>query len=244
MVMVKRLVSAGVLFFSTLSLVMGQSSNTAGSRELSVEESYLQEAVEMMIIREQSRSDSREMKMIALEYIESAIKRGNTGEEIRSALEYLAIEGTINQARENGRLVNNYPDVRTKAVMYLGQLGTPEARGTLLRVARAEPEPMVLTETFKSLGKNSGDDPTEVVNTVGSVLTKFNALNPDNLLALAALDVYDTVARNNSGKLDINAVQMIIQISEGPYTRPVQQKAQQVIRNLRTYAQAGSANRQ
>jgi hypothetical protein len=74
------------------------------------------------------------------------------------------------------------------------------------------------------------------------VLTKFNALNPDNLLALAALDVYDTVARNNSGKLDINAVQMIIQISEGPYTKPVQQKAQQVIRNLRTYAQGNSGN--
>ncbi|MDR3168187.1 MAG: HEAT repeat domain-containing protein, partial [Treponema sp.] len=145
----KRFVVVGMLLAVTVSVVVGQNS----SREMSVEESYLQDAVELMIIREQSRVDSRDMKMIALEYIGDAIERGNNGEEVRAALEYLALEGVMNKARENGRVVNNYPDVRTKAATYLGELGTPEAKNTLVKIISADPEPMVLTEAVKSLAK-------------------------------------------------------------------------------------------
>ena len=110
------------------SVAMGQSSG----REMTIEESYLQESIELMIIRETSRADSRDQKLIALEYIGEAINRGNTSKDITQALEYLSLEGVLNQSRENNRLLNNYPDIRRQAAKYLGLVGTEEAKTALL----------------------------------------------------------------------------------------------------------------
>jgi HEAT repeat protein len=172
------------------------------------------------------------MKLVALEYINDAIGRGNTGEEVRSALEYLAFEGVMSKARENGRLVNNYPDVRAKAAAALGDLGTPEAKNTLVKVVMADPEPMVLTEAVKSLAKIGINDNDEVANVISWVVTRFDVLNPDNLLALSALEAYETLA-NKGGIKDPSAVRTIIRIAEGPYIRPVQERAKQVLATLR-----------
>ncbi|MDR2102829.1 MAG: HEAT repeat domain-containing protein [Treponema sp.] len=235
---VKRFVVLGLLFAVAVSTLVGQNS----SREMSVEESYLQDAVELMIIREQSRAESRDMKMIALEYIGDAIERGNNGEEVRAALEYLALEGVMNKARENGRLVNNYPDVRTKAATYLGELGTPEAKNTLAKIVSADPEPMVLTEAVKSLAKIGMEESEEVVSIITRVVSKFDTLNPDNLLALSALEAYDKLAQRNGGKLDASVIQLIIRISDGAYAKPVQEKAKLVLANIRKYAQDSQKN--
>jgi HEAT repeat protein len=232
----KRFFTAGVIILAAAALVMGQS--TGSNRELSVEESYLQESIELMIIREQTRSDSRDMKLIALEYIGDAIDRGNTGEEIRSALEYLGLEGIVNQTRENGRLINNYPDIRAKAAAYLGELGTPEAKDTLIKMLLADPEPMVLTEAVKSLAKIGLNDNEETVNAISWVVTRFDVLNPDNLLALSALEAYDALAEKNGGLRDATAIRTILRIADGPYLRQIQDRARQVLANLRRYAAA------
>ncbi|MDR2103228.1 MAG: HEAT repeat domain-containing protein [Treponema sp.] len=237
--MVKRFVAVGIILTIMVSTVIGQNS----SREMSVEESYLQDAVELMIIREQSRGESRDMKMIALEYIGDAIERGNKGEEVRAALEYLAFEGIVNKTRENGRLLNNYPDVRTKAAAYLGDLGTPEARSTLIKIISADTEPMVLTEAVKSLAKINNADIEETINIITRMLSKFDTLNPDNLLALSALDAYDKLAQITRGKLDSTTVQLIIHISEGIYAKPVQAKARMVLSNIRKYGQESQNKR-
>jgi hypothetical protein len=231
--MVKRFAAVGMILTIMASTVVGQNS----SREMSVEESYLQDAVELMIIREQSRGESRDMKMIALEYIGDTIERGNKSEEVRAALEYLAFEGLVNKTRENGRLLNNYPDVRTKAAAYLGELGTPEAKGTLVKIISADTEPMVLTEAVKSLAKINNTDIEETINVITRMLSKFDTLNPDNLLALSALDAYDKLAQVNGGKVDPATIQLIIRIAEGIYAKPVQAKARIVLSNIRKYGQ-------
>jgi hypothetical protein len=196
----------------------------AGQNELSVEESYLQESVENMIIREQSRADSREMKMIALEYIGDAIERGNKGEEVRQALEYMSLEGTLNRGRENGRLINNYPDVRRESVKYLGQMGTAEAKDTLLKIIYYDNEPMVLQEAVKSLADIGIDDNGKTVSTIAWIVQKFDNTNPDNLLALSASEAFEKLGGNGNIR-DPNAIAMLIRIAEGPYIRPVQDRA-------------------
>jgi HEAT repeat protein len=226
--------------FFTVSMAMGQNSR---SDEMSVEESYLQESVELMVIRETSRADSRDQKLVALEYIGDAIGRGNTGEEVRSALEYLSMEGVMNKARENGRLVNNYPDVRRKAAEYLGDLGTPEAKNTLLKIVVADPEPMVLQEAVKSLAKIGLNDNEETVNAIAWIVTRFDVLNPDNLLALSAVDAFEKIAEKNGGIKDPNAIRVLIRIAEGPYIKPVQDRAKQVIMDLRKYNAQSQQNR-
>jgi hypothetical protein len=222
---------AAALF--TVSMAMGQ--NSYSDDEMSVEESYLQESVELMVIRETSRADSRDQKLVALEYIGDAISRGNTGDEIRAALEYLSMEGVMNKARENGRLVNNFPDVRRKAAEYLGDLGTEEAKNTLLKVVVADPEPMVLQEAVKSLAKIGLNDNEETVNAIAWIVTRFDVLNPDNLLALSAVDAFEKIAEKNGGIKDPNAIRVLIRIAEGPYIKPVQNRAKQVIMDLRRY---------
>ena len=205
------------------------------NRELSVEESYLQESVELMIIREQSRAESRDMKLVALEYIKDAIDRGNTGDEVRSALEYMGLEGVVNQTRENGRLTNNYPDVRTRVATNLGNLGTPEAKNSLIKICLADNEPMVLTEVIKSLGKIGINDNDETANVISWVFTRFDVLNPDNLLALSAIEAYEKLAEANGGIKDASAIRVLIRIAEGPYIRPVQDRAKQALMDLRQY---------
>ncbi|MDR2607117.1 MAG: HEAT repeat domain-containing protein [Treponema sp.] len=211
--------------------VTAQNSNTRND-EMSVEESYLQESVEMMIIRETSRAEGRDQKMVALEYISDAIDRGNKGEEVRQALDYLVMEGVMNKARLNGRLVNNYPDVRTKAATYLGDLGTPEAKNTLIKIVMADPEPMVLTEAVKSLAKIGINDNDETVNAISWVATRFDVLNPDNLLALSVVDAYATLAEKGVLK-DSSAVRTLIRITEGNYITPVKEKAKAVLKDMR-----------
>ncbi|QQO08140.1 HEAT repeat domain-containing protein [Breznakiella homolactica] len=242
MVIVKRCIAVTVILLTGISAVMAQSSNN--QREMSVEESYLQQSVELMVIREQSRAESRDMKMIALEYIGDAIGRGNTGTEVKEALEYMALEGVMNKARENGRVVNNYPDVRAKAAMYLGELGTVEAKDALIKVVLADPEPMVLTEAVKSLAKIGLNDNDETVNAISWVVTRFDVLNPDNLLALSALEAFEILAEKNGGLKDPSAIRTIIRIADGPYIRPVQQRARALLGDLRQYSGSSDSNSQ
>jgi ABC-type transport system substrate-binding protein len=145
------------------------------------------------------------------------------------------MEGIMNKTRENGRLVNNYPDVRTRAATYLGELGTAEAKNTLLKMCISDNEPMVITEAVKSLAKIGLNDNEETVSTISWVVNRYDALNPDNLLALSALEAYEKLAAANGGIHDPGAIQTVIRIAEGPYIKPVQNRARQTLDILRRY---------
>jgi HEAT repeat protein len=243
MSVVRRMCSVAAVSIVAASVLWAQtSSEKPAARELSVEESYLQESVELMVIREQTRAESRDMKLVALEYIGEAIEGGRAGPEVQKALEYLALEGVVSQAREGGigRITNNYPDVRAKAAKYLGEMGTEEAKTSLIRIVLAEPEPMVLTEAIKSLGKIGLNNNEETVTAISWIVTRFDVLNPDNILALSALEAFEKIAEKNGGIKDPAAIRTILRIAEGQYIRPVQNRAKEVLSNLRKYTAANS----
>jgi HEAT repeat protein len=206
-----------------------------GRREMTIEESYLQQSIELMIIRETARASTREQKLIALEYIGDAIERGNTSDDIRQTLEFLSREGRRTVARENGRVMNNFPDVRRQAARYLGQIGTEEARDALLEICQFENEPMVLQEAIKSLGDIGLNDNNETVTNIAWVMRRFDNLNPDNLMAIATIDAFEKIARKDGGISSPEAIQTLLRISEGHYIRPVQERARQLIAELRSY---------
>jgi HEAT repeat protein len=158
----------------------------------------------------------------------------------------MALEGVMNQTREGGlgRITNNYPDVRAKAAAYLGDLGTKEAKATLMKMVLSDNEPMVLTEAIKSLGKIGTDDSGDTVTAISWVVTRFDVLNPDNILALSALEAFEKIAEKNGGIKDPAAIRTIIRIADGPYIRPVQARAKDVLNTLRKYsAQSNSAKK-
>ena len=234
----RRFLILALVVLITAVAASAQSRNA--SEERSVEESYLQEAIELMIIKEISQSESLDQKMLALQYIGEAIERGNTNDEIRQTLEYLAMEGVMSQARENGRLVNNFPLARREAAKYLGQLGTPEARAALINMCNYEPEPMVLQEAIKSLGDTAKEDSDRALQAIVWIVGRFDVLNPDNLMALSAVDAIAKIAERNNGIRNPGAVALLIRIADGPYIRPVQNRARQVLSDLRKY---GAVNR-
>ncbi len=237
----KRFVALASLIFIAAGFAFSQQDD---EEELSVEESYLQESMEVMVIREQTRADSRDMKLVALDFIKDAIDAGRANEEVTRSLEYLALEGTVNRTRDGGlgRLTNNYPDVRTKAVEYLGELGTEEAKTAVVRVLLADNEPMVLTQAVKALGKFNHEDNGEVVAAISWIVTRFDVLNPDNALALAALEAFETMAAANGGLRDPVAVRTVMRIAEGTYIRPVRMRALAVLRNLKNGGSSKNAD--
>jgi len=215
-----------------VSTLIAQSNS---ANEMSVEASYLQQSMELMIIRETARATTRDQKLIALDYIGDAIERGNTSDDIRQTLEYLSREGRRTVARENGRVTNNFPDVRRQAARYLGIIGTEEARDALLEICQFENEPMVLQEAIKSLGDIGLNDNNETIANIAWVMRRFDNLNPDNLMAIATIDAFEKIARQNGGISSPEAIQTLIRISEGQYIRPVQERARQLIAELRSY---------
>jgi HEAT repeat protein len=231
--MCKRFFIVVITALFAVSVVMGQSGNS----EMSIEESYLQEAIELMIIRETSRSGSREQKLTALEHIDSALNRGSTNEELRSTLEYLSLEGTQNRIMQNGRLMNNYPDVRRLAVRYLGRIESKESKSALIRICVSDNEPMVLQEAIRSLGLIGLNDNDDAVNAIVRV-TEHNLMSnspPDNLIAIAALDALNKLfAKTNT--FNTEAFKLIMEISGGPYPNQTRELAKQVGINLTKYA--------
>jgi len=117
MFLLKRFSILVVTAVVAVSAVSAQTQSQSG-RERTIEESYLQESIELMIIRETARADSRDQKLIALDYIRDAINRGNKNDEIRQTLDYLSREGRNSVNRQNGRIINNFPDVRRQAAIW------------------------------------------------------------------------------------------------------------------------------
>jgi HEAT repeat protein len=226
MVNMKSLITVCGFGLVAVSVVMGQATNTG--REMSVEDYYLQESNEIRIIRAQARGDSVDQKLLALDFIMEAIKRGNDGEEIRAVLEDLATEGTVSISRENGRLVNNNPQIRVQAVQYLGELGTPEAKDALIRIVRADNESMVLVEAFRSLAKIGINENDETVTQISYVVHRYNNLSankPDERLIYSALEAYEQLAETSGGIKDPTTLDVIKEIQDGPYQKVVRDRA-------------------
>jgi hypothetical protein len=216
----------------------------AQDQEMSVEESYLQRSIEMMIIKQQSRGESREMKQQALKNIADAIGRGNTGADMVEVLQYMALEGIVNKTMVDGRVANDFPDLRLLAVRYLGEIGTKEAKDVLLRVANVEREPSVQAELMQSLAKIGINENNDAVNAITAVVTRFSALYPDDRLAYFALDALEAFFFKEGGFQDTETWLLINQISFSPYyIKPVRDRANEVLSTVRQRAtQAGSTN--
>jgi hypothetical protein len=236
MMMVKR------FFILTITALFVVSTVVAQSGEMSIEESYLQEAIELMIIHETTRSNELDQKYIALEHIGNALDRGSTNEELRISLEYLSLESTQNQVRQGRRVMNNFPGVRRQAVKYLGQVGTKEAKTALIKVLTTDNEPMVLQEAVKSLGTIGINDNDDSVNAIIWITEKFhNSGAPNDILAIATIDALEKFAQKDQ-RIDPNAVQLLMKISSGPYVPSVKERARQALIKVGRYA-ANNQNR-
>ncbi|HUX40954.1 MAG TPA: HEAT repeat domain-containing protein [Rectinemataceae bacterium] len=201
-----------------------------------VEESYLQSSLETMIIKEQSQAESRDMKMVALQYAKQAIDGGRKNDDIRKSLEFLATETSTLVIRSGGtgRALNDYPDVRAKACDYLADFPSEDTKDALIKVVLADNEPMVLSAAIRSLGKIGLDDNDDVTQSIAYIVNRYDILQPDNSLAFESLVAFERLNDKIGGLKDPSAIRSIIKIAEGNYIAPVRQKASALLAKIKS----------
>lgn len=185
---VTKFIAVGTLFLAMTGAVFAQSRT-----ETTVEDEYLS-SIEDVIITELTASPEYENKVLALQYLENALNEGRTSPDMVSALKSLAGEGVTTKARTNGRLMNNYPDIRKKACELLGQVATEDAKNTLVQIISDDQESMVVAAAVHSLGDIGLNENDEVVGAIEFLQRRYAALNPSSSLALEILFAYEKLA--------------------------------------------------
>ena len=202
------------------------------SSETSVEELYLSN-VQDVIITELAHSQDYDNKLVALQYLEESVRDGTVTEEQRAAMQSLAGEGITTKARTNGRLVNNFPDIRAKACDLLGKVPSKESKDTLITITTEDAEPMVVSAAVRSLGEIGMNDNDEVLAAIEFIQHKYAALNPTSSLAYDILSAYEKLAPT---AIDRNAlIQSISEIAANyRFATPVRLKALSLLRDLQS----------
>jgi len=231
--------SKAVLLIVTLSfLITFPLAAQEGERERTVEELYL-ENIDLQILREQAFSDDREMKLKTLDQLEDLIEEGNATEGHGLIMEFLAMEGINRRVREEGRLINYFPEVRRRAANLLGRMTGERAEGNaknaLLTVLVTDDEPMVLAEAAYALGMLGLNEGNEVVSALTYTLAKQDPDQPDGNLAYAICLALEKIARANNGIKDPEAYRTLVRIAQGSYIKTVKRKALQTLDEMRKY---------
>lgn len=210
-----------------ISFAYSQESKTT---ETTVEDEYMS-SVEDVIIKELALAEDRDNKQVALQYITLAIDAGNTSPDILQALDSLAGEGIFTQTRTNGRLENNFPDIRREACELLGKIKTPESKETLMKIAIADNEPMVATAAIRSLGLIGLNQQDDVIDSIAWTHKKFATLNPTSSLAWEVLIAFENLESTVEEKAPM--IQTISQIAvNNMYVTPVRTKALDLLKKM------------
>ena len=133
--------------------------------------------------------------------------------------------------REDGRVVNNYPEIRLRACELLGQMGTDKAKDVLVSVMYTDNEPSVITAAVKSLGEIGKNDNDEVFNMINWIARKFDTVNPTSSLALEILNTFEKISGSVTNKKDMFETVMRI-ANNYSYVTPVRTRAYEVMRSI------------
>ena len=210
--------------------------NRDSKKTATIEELYLQSG-DIMIMREMAFIQDRDMKMQALDMIESSIKDGTFGTGDPGAhfiLDYLSEEGIGHIVKENNRTINYFPTVRREACRLLGELGGENSKDSLVNVLRTDDDPVVLAEAAYALGVIGMDDDGEVSKAIAFALENQDQMVPNDNFAHASLLAIEKLIDKNGPTNDRQVYSAVVQIAQnGNYIRPVKEKAYQVISMLR-----------
>lgn len=221
--------SKKVFIASAMMLVAGFAF-AQSEKESSVESEYLND-VDGDIIMTLAESDEYDNKLVAIQYLQSALEDGNTSDAVIQALDRLAGDGLTTQNRTNGRLMNNFPEIRREACKLMAKVPTEHSKNMLISIAVADNEPMVIAAAVKSLGEIGINENDEAVDAIAFANRRNQVLNPTSSLALEVLNAFEMLADSTENKKTmIDAVARIS--TDYHYVTPVRQKAYKLLKKL------------
>lgn len=240
MKLTKKALIASLLILSTVFAFADEVKKQNKESETSVEDEYLND-VDGDIIMTLAESDDYDNKLVALQYLESALDGGNTSESVVKALDKLAGEGLNSQSRENGRLINNFPEIRRQACLLMSKVPTEHSKNTLVAIAVSDNEPMVIAAAVNSLGEIGINENDEVVDAIAFANRRNQYMNPTSSLALEVLNAYEKLAPNTENKKAM--LDSIARIStDYHYVTPVRQKAYSLLKKISPSAGSDKKN--
>lgn len=205
--------------------------------EATIEELYLQSAIKTQIIKAEAASPDRDMKMVALTDIRDMVAEGSASDnpEILEVLGDLAGEGVTNIVREQGLVINDFPEVRREAAKILGEMGTPEAARELNTILLTDPEPMVMSEAILAISNISVDDTNARNRSMAAAIYRQTAVNKDNNFAYTYLQAVENVASREGGINDPMIFEEVAKIADARqgYNRVVRERAFRLLRELK-----------
>ena len=188
-----RLAKYGTGIVCGLLLCAGALFAQEQKEETNVESEYMQ-SVEDQVISELANNESRDDKVVALQYLKDAADEGRITPEMMNTLDHLAGEGLTNQSRTGGRVTNNYPDIRKQACDILATVKTEESKNSLKVIALNDNEPMVLAAAIRGLGEIGINEGDEVIEAINWAQKRNAALNPTSSMAHEVLVAYEKLA--------------------------------------------------
>lgn len=209
------MISACAFTFAQTTKV--QSTDTVEEVETSVESDYLNDMI-AETISAMAKSEDLATKIEALDYLKNAVESGNTSPAIIDTIDQLAGEGITKQTRENGRLKNNFPQVRREACLILGKVPTVHSKNTLVQIAKEDLEPMVGAAAVQALGNIAKDIDCvdEAVNAI-SFFQKHNMyMNPTSSFAMEVLFAYEKLIDSSSPALKRQIIEDVADIYSNP----------------------------
>ena len=226
------------VFFVSAQERQVQKKDNSSEKETSVESEYLND-IDSDIITTLADSDDYDNKLVALQYLQGAIEDGNTSDAIIQSLDKLAGEGLTSQSRTNGRLTNNFPEIRRQACLLMAKVPTEHSKNTLISIAVADSEPMVIAAAVKSLGEIGINNNDETIEAIAFANRRNQVLNPTSSLAFEVIEAYQKLAENtNNKKIVIDSLTKIA--ADYHYASPVRTKAMKVLKSLNDSSSSSS----
>ncbi len=210
---------------------------SAQESEQTIEQLYLQNAIKTQIIKTEAASLDRDIKMVALESIEKMINENETNPEIATILRELSGEGVTSIIREEGIVINDFPEIRREAARLLGELGTQEAADSLKTILLTDTEPMVMSEAVIAMSKIDVQDIAMRDRVLAEIIYRQSAVNKDNNFAIAYLEAVENII-GREGKIgNIMIIEEVAKLADARqgYIKQVRQRAFKLLKDLKEF---------
>ncbi|NOY07725.1 MAG: PQQ-binding-like beta-propeller repeat protein [Spirochaetes bacterium] len=210
------------------SAILHDASNTSRQNALADKENGVYYS-----ISERAFSDSRKMKMSALDSIEDSLRYKTFlplyADKEESILSFLSSESVLNRERLLGNIINNFPEVRARSDLLLGLLGTEKARQILVNLLVYEQNEDVKVSCIKAIG-NIGMDPEGSSEKMLAGILRKNKNN--ERIVLNVIKSLKKVGIINRGFKKSSTYSILINFGSAGSSTAVQKAAEDTLRSI------------
>lgn len=200
-------------------------------KETNVEEEFYGDG-DPLVVYSLAMSPELENKEMALKALDKAADSGTTDPQMLDALDQLAGEGIKTVAKQKGRVVNNFPQIRRQACAILAKVGGEHSKNVLKDIALADNEPTVQAAAIKALGDVGINEGDEVVNAIAFANVRNRILNPTSSMAAEVLGAFEKLLDNTEDKTTM--IDEIVLIASNPnYNKTVRTRAKDLLKSIK-----------